>query len=174
MPWNISSTGGSITLPIDPADAKNQLLRQPRILQMQSTFPFPIDVGPQVYNTIVTGLIWPKTLAMQLNEMCKAATQQIVQITEDTAQYNGLYAVDRATIERVGPEYSPAAILAGNDGQVYHYEIWFVQFADQSTIQPGDQGSLSGTEPGIGTTDFSNFLGQVQKDIFQFFTGITA
>lgn len=159
MTWSI----GPITLPIDPKTVRRRVARKQVVDKIAKQLPFAVDTGPEVFELVVSGLIWPSFKAFALWELVKKAENPSIELSitgdNDFSIYNGRYAVSRADSGVSGPKFIDDATAPGGTTAVHDFNITFIQFADQGSIADGDTGELFLDEDGVGFGDINIEIG---------------
>jgi len=170
MTWWI----GPIQLPIPPEEVEKSAVRKLEGESAIKQFGIPLDLGPDVFQFQLKGLIWPTVKAGQLVDMIKREDRDSIVVRTDDPNFEaftGQYLVQKTSVKLSGPEFIKDTGFTGGEGPVHHYDITFVQFANQSSIANGDSLDLEGDETGIGFmieeifgkfqwTDFANTITQ--------------
>lgn len=145
MTWTIRD----IVLPIDPREIRKRTLRIQQPVPVSGDFPEPSINQPTRFELVITGLIWPRQLAQQLDEATKnAETENIkVSVSDEVAGQewlSGEYSVSRSEVSRTKPMYTKDN---GIDVEVYEYNLTLAKFADAGGSQDSEQGGPSEDEP---------------------------
>lgn len=177
MTWTVRD----IVLPIDPSEIKKRTIRLQQPVASVGNFPDPALNQPTRFELEIKGLIWPRTLAKQLDEATKNAETEDLLISVDDEPageewLSGSYSVTRSEVSRNKPTYTDDN---GVPVEVYEYRITFAKFADAGINSAGDEGGTAEDEPGAGFFDIqtlgfdANGDGDIDvEDIFNFFNGL--
>ena len=83
-------------------------------------FPLPFDLGPETFQLVLKGLIWPSELADQLWELTKAAEEPSIQIEVlndiNFEIYSDRYAVNKSSTKISGPQFIKDSGFDGGEG----------------------------------------------------------
>jgi len=147
-----------IELPIGPSTLEKRIIRKPDLNKVQYGFPNIFNAGPQSFELIITGWIWPEINAVALDELAKGADAEVVQISDPSFIYSGRYAIDRSSVKINGPQFTE---FLGVPVQAWQFNITFAQFAEQGDqIDSMDLG-LELDELGIGFGSLTPSLGPI-------------
>lgn len=169
-----------IQLPIEPKSFRKKTIRVQKPTAVIGDFPDPGVNQPTKFEMQIKGWIFPKSLAVELDEATKNAETENLPVSvsdlgvEDT-WLSGLYSVSRSDIAREKPIYD-----AETGEEVYSYTITFAKFADLGSDGPGEEGGPDEDEPGAGFMNLpeevgfdSNGDGDIDADeIFNWLTNI--
>lgn len=142
--WSIRG----IVLPIEPSTVAKRTIRTQNPVSVTGDFPNPTINQPTRFELNITGFIWPRSLAQQLDEALKNAETEeiIVAVSDETSQWiSGLYSVGTSEVKRERPLYD-----AQTGEEVYEYNISLVKFADTGSVQNSEEGGPVGDEAGAG------------------------
>ena len=154
MSWKING----LVLPIEPTTLARSVQRSSTPVSVTEGFPSSSTNQPTRFELTITGFIFPKTLAEQLDSIFRDPEQEIIQIdideetVTDHQWISGSYSVVQSSITRNRPLYDA---LTG--GEVYEYAITFLKESD--TPSAGGEGGSGGSNTGTGTDDFAGILG---------------
>lgn len=163
-----------IELPIAPASLERRVIRKPDISQIDFGFPLLFNPGPQSFDLVLKGWIWPNTRASALDALARAAETEIVQLTIPIAEElsiltNGRYAIDRSIINIKGPhttDFNGVAVAA------WEYELTLIQFADVGENQDSVDAGIDLDEIGVGFGDINITFPEIDITNFDMFEDI--
>ena len=155
MTWIIAG----VTLPIEPRSVKKKTLRTQKAIPLVNDFPDPVVAVPTKYQMQIQGFIWPRALAIELDEATRHPENEEVEIAvlDDSGVtitwLSGDYSVGRSSIDRDRPLYEGSL-----GGEVYEYTITFQKFAELGTDETGDEGG-PGSDEDTGFFDLPDDIG---------------
>ena len=162
-----------IELPIAPSSLERKVIRKPDLSKTEFGFPVLFNPGPQSYDLVLKGWIWPTFKVSALDLLARAAETEIVQIqipaSDAQSVYRGKYAIDRSSIKLDGPTFTE---FAGSTVTAWQYEITFVQFADEGENQDSLEGGLDLDELGVGFGDINITMPEIDISDFDPFGNI--
>lgn len=156
-----------IELPIAPSSIERRVIRKPDLSKTEFGFPVLFNPGPQSYDLVIKGWVWPTIKVYQLDLLARAAETEIVQLyipaADEQSVYRGKYAIDRSAIKMEGPTFTE---FGGGDVAAWQYEITLVQFADEGENQDSIEGGLDLDEIGIGFGDITLTMPEIDISNF--------
>ncbi len=170
MTWNI----GPLELPIDPQSVVRRVARKQTVDQVIQQLPFAVDLGPDMYEVTLTGLIWPTVKVFALWELVKKGEQPTIEIRTDDPDfsiYNARYAINKAEEGVPGPQFIADAGFVNGVGPVHNYNITFIQFGDSGLVADGNTGDLELDDDGVGLGDINLDFGNFNFSDFTFSLG---
>ena len=136
MTWTLDE----VVLPIPPAKMSKRTIRENKIVAVIDDFPNPNLNQPTRFELEISGLIWPRALAISLDEKTRNAEDNMFVVTlsgtdaESAPWISGTYALTRSDVSVDGPMYT------GNNEEVFEYKLTLTQYASAGVIEPGEEG----------------------------------
>lgn len=166
MVWIIGDPQDGVILPYGgPQSVRKRVARKIEAQTILANFGLPSDLGPDLFEIQIKGIIGPPALIEKLWGIVKNPEQDSVPLTvinePQFEMYNNTQVVfSKVDIGQNGPQFD-----AETGDIVQDYDITFIEFAEASAIGNGDVAEPELDEPGIGFGGFEEFGEFITKDI---------